>query len=114
SRCGDRDPRRRCTAIRAALGHAEQMAGPDERSGYSRTVTESVDLDSPTKLLIFVTDELDQLRIGHDLLVDPHGERLRVRLGVLERDVDRQAAEARACEPLSKSCVPRVRTTTHI
>src|SRR5437773_12392946 len=73
-----------------------------------------VDLDAPSELLILVTDELDQLGIGHDLLINPDRKRFRVRLRVIHGHVDCQASEARACKPLSKFCLAAVRTTTHV
>jgi hypothetical protein len=47
-----------------------------------------VDLDPSTKLLILVADRLDRLLVHHRALVDADGERLRVRLRILDRDVD--------------------------
>ena len=52
------------------------------------------------RALVLVADELDHLLVDHDALVDAHGERLGVGLGIVDRDVDLQRAEVRTPEPL--------------
>src|SRR4051812_47058524 len=53
----------------------------------------SLDLHSTPKLLVLVTDELDELVAHHHLLIDPHGERLGIRLGIVNREIDFQFPE---------------------
>jgi hypothetical protein len=59
---------------------------------------ELVDLHTAPELLILVADELDRLLVDDDALVDADGERLRVRLRIVDRDVDFQLAEDRAAD----------------
>src|SRR5580765_4345394 len=61
-----------------------------------------VDLDLSSELLILVADELDQLRVGQDLLVDPDGKRLGVRLRIVDGDVDLEPSECRPPETLGE------------
>jgi hypothetical protein len=59
---------------------------------------ELVDLHTAPELLILVADELDRLLVDDDALVDADGERLCVRLRIVDRDVDFQLAEDRAAD----------------
>src|ERR1700719_894801 len=73
----------------------------------------SVDLDAPSELLVLVADELDSLGVGEELLVDADRERFRVRLRVVDRHIDLEAAEGRAMEPLGELCLLAVGTAAH-
>ena len=68
----------------------------------ANATSRSVDLDTLPKLLILVADELDQLVVRLDALIDANGPWLRVRLRVLEGEVDLQTAEVRAAEALGE------------
>ena len=50
------------------------------------------------RLLIFLTDEFDQVGIEHHALVHSHGEGLGIRLRILDRDFDFKTAVIRAAE----------------
>ena len=55
------------------------------------------------ELLVLVADEFDHLRaVGHDLLLYSDGERPRVRLRIVNRDVDLQLSEVHAPEPFGQ------------
>src|SRR5215472_7683282 len=54
----------------------------------------SVDFHAPPELLVLVADELDELVVRRDLLIDAQRQRFRVRLRIVERDVDFQLAVA--------------------
>src|ERR1700730_9269974 len=54
----------------------------------------------PEKLLVLETDELDQLSVEHDPLVHPDGKWHRVRLRIVDGDVDFQLAVVDPPEPL--------------
>src|SRR4029079_18270750 len=72
------------------------------------------DLDAPSELLVLVADELDQFGVGEDLLVDADRERFRVRLRIVDRHVDLEAAEGGAAEPLGELRLLAVRTAAHV
>src|SRR5215831_378786 len=77
-------------------------------------MTTSVDFDPPAKLLVFVADELDELGVRHDLLVDANRERLRVRLRIVNRDVDLEPAEGGPAEALREFGLLAVRTAADV
>src|SRR5262245_8130810 len=45
--------------------------------------------------VVLVADELDDLLVGHDALVAPHGERLRIRLRIVDGHIDLEGPEVR-------------------
>src|SRR5678815_1858747 len=51
------------------------------------------------RLLVFVADEFDHLLVDHESLVHADGERFRVSLRVVNRDIDFERAEVRSAEP---------------
>src|SRR4051794_24598723 len=64
--------------------------------------------------LILVADEFDQFLIEHDLMTDPHGEGLRVRLRVIDRDIDFHVAEVRAPPAFDQLALFRQRATEYV
>ena len=50
------------------------------------------------RLLVLQADELNQLRVEHDALFDRDGPRLRVRLRILDGDLDFQRSEVHSAE----------------
>src|SRR3954462_3071547 len=103
SRYAGRGLRRRLgTPIRAACGMLSK--------GHAARTVRLINLYATPELLILIADELDEFSIRHDLLINPHGERLDVRLRILDRDVKRKTAERGACKSLCKFCLTAVRT----
>src|SRR5215470_4196396 len=74
----------------------------------------SVDLHPPAKLLVLVADELDELGVRHDLLVDANRERFRVRLRIVNRDVDLEPAEGGPVESFREFGLLAVRTAADV
>src|SRR5215471_3600848 len=74
----------------------------------------SVDLHPPAKLLVLVADELDELGVRHDLLVDADREWLRVRLRIVDRDVDFEPPERGPAEALCELGLLAVRTAADV
>src|SRR5690349_1435264 len=74
----------------------------------------SVDFYAPPELLILVADELDDLVVGRNLLIHTKRNGLRVRLWIVERDVDFQLAVAWPADPLRKLRLLRVRAAADV
>jgi len=64
----------------------------------SRKTSDEGSLQLLCEPLPFGTDLVDQLRIGRELLPQGHGPRPRVRLGIVDRDLDVHVAEVAAVE----------------
>src|SRR5262245_12755861 len=90
--------------------------GPVRRAGplWESPIDALVDLDAAAELLVLVADELDQLLVGQVALIDPHRPWLGVRLGVLDRHVDLQAAEVQAAEALGDLGLAAVRAAVDV
>src|SRR5688572_3324557 len=73
-----------------------------------------VNLHSSPELLVLVADELDHVRVHLNLLIHPHSERLRVRLRVVDGDVDFETAETRSTVALGDHRLISQRTPSHI
>src|SRR5262245_19553300 len=74
----------------------------------------SVDLHVTSELLILVTDELDEFVVHHQLLIDAHGERPCIRLGIFDREIDFQLPEGRTTEALGEFHLIAVRTAVDV
>src|SRR5262245_17384956 len=59
-------------------------------------------LRTSVELLVLETDEFNQLGVDEQSLIDANRPRLRVRLRIVNRDVDLQRAEVGPAEPLDR------------
>src|SRR5262245_26392354 len=73
-----------------------------------------IDFHTSPELLVLVADELDHLLIHSDSLVDSDGERLRVGLRIVDRDVDLELAEDRPPESLGELRLLAVRAAMYV
>ena len=73
-----------------------------------------MELDAAAELLVLVADELDQLLVGHQPLIDAHRPWLRVRLGILDRQIDLQMAVSRPPDALGELGVAAVRAAVDV
>ena len=72
-----------------------------------------IDLDALPELLILVADELDRF-VVQESLIDADRERLRVRLGVVNRHVDFELSEHGTAESLSEARLVAVWAAAHV
>ena len=68
----------------------------------------SIDFDHLSELLILVADEFDQFFLRPDSEINAHGPRLRVRLRVVDRQIDLQLTIAETTEALGEFRTPAV------
>src|SRR5688572_6166587 len=93
---------------------AREDATPRSTRAEAPAAGPSVDLDSATELLILVTDELDQLLVGHEALIDADRPWFRVCLRIIDRQVDLQVSERRPTDALGEPHLLTVRTAVHV
>src|SRR6185503_12905014 len=78
------------------------------------TARGSIDFDSAAELLILTTDEFNDLVVRRDLLIDSDCERLRIRLGIVERHIDFELAVGRPADALDEPRLIGIRAASHV
>src|SRR5436190_2233854 len=98
----------------------EPLPWPAQGKGYSQPPANRrrrrtlFDLDALPKLLVFIADGLNRFFVRQEPLIDAHREGFRVRLGVLDRDIDLQLAEDWTTESLCEFRLVAVGTAAHV
>src|SRR5262245_5225400 len=73
-----------------------------------------IEFDALAKLLVLVADEFDRFLVGHEPLIDTHGEWLGVRFRILHLDVDFELPERGPAKAFRESRLLTVWTAAHI
>src|SRR5215471_8370395 len=88
----------------------------DSRDPYlARTVpAASVLLDMLPELLVLIAFEFNEVLVDHEALVDSNGPRLRIRLGIFQRQVNLQMVVRRTADSFSELCLFGIRAAVHV
>src|SRR5580658_1346931 len=77
-------------------------------------MTTSIALDVLPELLVLVALEFDEILVDDEALIDSDGPRLRIRLGIFERQVDLQVVVCRTADLFRELRLLRIRTPIHV
>src|SRR5215475_3315589 len=75
----------------------------NECGASRRALSKSIHLDSLAELLVLVADEFDGFFICDKPLIDAHGKRFGIRLGIFNRHVNFELAKKRATKPFGEA-----------
>src|ERR1700733_3714267 len=74
----------------------------------------SIALDVLPELLVLIALEFDEILVDDEPLIDSDGPRLRIRLGIFERQVNLQVVVCRTADFFRELRLLRIRTAIHI